>query len=111
MIRVSGLRKTYGDFAAVVDSSFEIKTGEIFGIVGPNGAGKTTTLKMLAGLIEPTAGSAEVAGFDAADPAMRHRLGFLPEESPLYDDMTPRSYLTFFADLYDVPRSTGSKPC
>jgi len=109
MIRVSGLRKTYGDFAAVVDSSFEIETGEIFGIVGPNGAGKTTTLKMLAGLIEPTAGSAEVAGFDAADPAMRHRLGFLPEESPLYDDMTPRSYLTFFADLYDVPRSTADE--
>jgi len=107
MIRVSGLRKTYGDFAAVVDSSFEVETGEIFGVVGPNGAGKTTTLKMLAGLIEPTAGSAEVAGFDAEDPAMRHRLGFLPEESPLYEDMTPRSYLTFFADLYDVPRSTA----
>ncbi|MFW6321119.1 MAG: ATP-binding cassette domain-containing protein [Halohasta sp.] len=104
MIRVSGLRKTYGDFAAVVDSSFDVETGEIFGVVGPNGAGKTTTLKMLAGLIEPTAGDAEVAGFDAEDPAMRHRLGFLPEESPLYEDMTPTSYLTFFADLYDVPR-------
>lgn len=104
MIRVSGLRKTYGDFAAVVDSSFDVETGEIFGVVGPNGAGKTTTLKMLAGLIEPTAGSAEVAGFDAENPAMRHRLGFLPEESPLYEDMTPKSYLTFFADLYDVPR-------
>ena len=109
MIRVSGLRKTYGDFAAVVDSSFAVETGEIFGVVGPNGAGKTTTLKMLAGLIEPTAGSAEVAGFDAEDPAMRHRLGFLPEESPLYEDMTPKSYLTFFADLYDVPRSTATE--
>jgi ABC-2 type transport system ATP-binding protein len=108
MIRVSGLRKTYGDFAAVVDSSFEITNGEIFGVVGPNGAGKTTTLKMLAGLIEPTAGSAEVAGFDAADPEMRHQLGFLPEESPLYEDMTPRSYLRFFADLYDVPRSVAT---
>src|SRR6056297_3458463 len=107
MIRVSGLRKTYGDFAAVVDSSFEVETGEIFGVVGPNGAGKTTTLKMLAGLIEATAGSAEVAGFDAEDPAMRHRLGFLPEESPLYEDMTPRSYLRFFADLYDVPRDVA----
>src|SRR6056297_298818 len=107
MIRVSGLRKTYGDFAAVVGSSFEVETGEIFGVVGPNGAGKTTTLKMLAGLIEPTAGSAEVAGFDAAEPAMRHRLGFLPEESPLYEDMTPASYLTSFADLYDVPRSVA----
>jgi len=109
MIRVSGLRKTYGDFAAVVDSSFEIETGEIFGVVGPNGAGKTTTLKMISGLIEPTAGSAEVAGFDAQNAEMRHRLGFLPEESPLYEDMTPRSYLRFFADLYDVPRSTADE--
>ena len=54
MIRVEGLRKTYGDFPAVVGSDFTVETGEIFGIVGPNGAGKTTTLKMLAGLVEPT---------------------------------------------------------
>ncbi len=109
MIRVSGLEKTYGDFAAVVGSSFEVDAGEIFGVVGPNGAGKTTTLKMLSGLIEPTAGTATVAGFDAADPEMRHQLGFLPEESPLYEEMTPRSYLRFFADLYDVPRAVGTE--
>mgnify|MGYP005854458179 FL=1 len=109
MIRVSSLRKTYGDFAAVVDSTFEVERGEIFGVVGPNGAGKTTTLKMISGLIEPTAGSAEVAGFDAQNAEMRHRLGFLPEESPLYEDMTPRSYLRFFADLYDVPRSVADE--
>ena len=108
MIEVSGLRKTYGDFAAVVGSEFEIERGEIFGVVGPNGAGKTTTLKMLAGLIEPTVGTATVAGFDAGDPEMRHQLGFLPEESPLYEDMTARSYLQFFADLYDVPRDVAS---
>ena len=107
MIKVSGLRKTYGDFAAVVGSDFEIDRGEIFGVVGPNGAGKTTTLKMLAGLIEPTAGTATVAGYDAGDPEMRHQLGFLPEESPLYEDMTARSYLRFFADLYDVPREVA----
>ena len=105
MIRVEGLRKTYGDFPAVVGSDFTVETGEIFGIVGPNGAGKTTTLKMLAGLIEPTEGTAEVAGRAADDPETRRDLGFLPEESPLYEDMTPRSYLSFFADLYDVPRS------
>ena len=107
MIEVSGLRKTYGDFAAVVGSEFAIDRGEIFGVVGPNGAGKTTTLKMLAGLIEPTAGTATVAGYDAGDPEMRHQLGFLPEESPLYEDMTARSYLRFFADLYDVPREVA----
>ena len=109
MIEVSGLRKTYGDFAAVVDSSFSVASGEVFGIVGPNGAGKTTTLKMLAGLIESTAGSATVAGYDAGDPKMRHHLGFLPEESPLYEDMTAKSYLSFFADLYDVPADVAEE--
>ncbi|WP_336022909.1 ABC transporter ATP-binding protein [Halobellus salinisoli] len=109
MIRVEGLRKTYGDFPAVVGSDFAVERGEIFGIVGPNGAGKTTTLKMLAGLVEPSAGVAEVADRDAGDPAMRRNLGFLPEESPLYEDMTPRSYLRFFADLYDVPRADATE--
>jgi ABC-2 type transport system ATP-binding protein len=109
MISVSDLRKTYEDFAAVEGSTFEVGAGEIFGVVGPNGAGKTTTLKMLAGLVEPTAGEARVAGYDAGDPEMRRRLGFLPEESPLYEDMTALSYLRFFADLYDVPRETADE--
>ncbi|MDZ5811194.1 ABC transporter ATP-binding protein [Halorubrum sp. AD140] len=103
MIEVEGLRKAYGDFAAVVDSTFAVEEGEVFGIVGPNGAGKTTTLKVLAGLVDPTEGEVEVAGLPSDDPEMRRRLGFLPEESPLYEEMTPLSYLTFFADLYDVP--------
>ncbi|KTG10513.1 ABC transporter ATP-binding protein [Haloprofundus marisrubri] len=109
MIAVEDLRKEYGGFVAVEGSSFEVGDGEIFGVVGPNGAGKTTTLKMLAGLIEPTGGTATVAGYDADDPAMRSSLGFLPEESPLYEDMTPRSYLRFFADLYDVPREEATR--
>jgi ABC-2 type transport system ATP-binding protein len=103
MIEVNGLRKEYGGFVAVADATFTVDAGEVFGVVGPNGAGKTTTLKMLAGLVEPTAGTATVAGRDAGDPEMRRNLGFLPEESPLYEEMTARSYLTFFADLYDVP--------
>jgi ABC-2 type transport system ATP-binding protein len=81
----------------------------VFGIVGPNGAGKTTTLKVLAGLVEPTAGEVTVAGFDASDPEMRRHLGFLPEESPLYEEMTALSYLRFFADLYDVPREVADE--
>ncbi|WP_049936202.1 ABC transporter ATP-binding protein [Haloplanus natans] len=109
MIQVEGLRKTYGDFPAVVGSTFDVDRGEIFGIVGPNGAGKTTTLKMIAGLVDPSAGSATVAGFDASDPEMRRCLGFLPEESPLYEDMTARSYLDFFADLYDVPADAATE--
>jgi ABC-2 type transport system ATP-binding protein len=103
MIDVEGLSKRYGEVEAVRDVSFHVETGSVFGLVGPNGAGKTSTLKMLAGLVDPTAGEIDVDGRDPDDPAMRKRLGFLPEESPLYDEMTPRSYLEFFADLYDVP--------
>ena len=109
MITVDGLRKVYGDFVAVQGSTFDVEPGEIFGVVGPNGAGKTTTLKTLAGLIEPTAGAVRVAGQPAGDPETRTALGFLPEESPLYEDMTARSYLRFFADLYDVPRETANR--
>jgi len=105
MIEVEDLRKEYGGFAAVEGSTFSVDRGEVFGIIGPNGAGKTTTLKMLAGLIEPTAGDVQIAGLEADDAAMRRRLGFLPEESPLYEEMTPLSYLSFFADLYDVPEN------
>ena len=82
MIEVENLRKVYGDFTAVEGSSFSVPDGEVFGVVGPNGAGKTTTLKMLAGLVEPTSGTARVAGYDAENPEMRKHLGFLPEESP-----------------------------
>ena len=84
-----------------------MSSGEIFGIVGPNGAGKTTTSKTVAGLIEPTAGTVRVAGGSPADPTTRARLGFLPEESPVYEDMTARSYLSFSADLYDVSSATA----
>ncbi|GCF12580.1 ABC transporter ATP-binding protein [Haloarcula mannanilytica] len=103
MIDARDIRKEYGGFVAVQGSSFSVDRGEVFGIIGPNGAGKTTTLKMLAGLLEPTSGTAEIAGLDTETAEMRQKLGFLPEESPLYEEMTPLSYLKFFADLYDVP--------
>ncbi|WP_436343325.1 ATP-binding cassette domain-containing protein [Natronorubrum sp. FCH18a] len=107
ILEVDDLRKEYGGFTAVEGSSFAIERGEVFGVVGPNGAGKTTTLKMLAGLIEPTGGTAVVAGHTPGDPEMARRLGFLPEESPLYEEMTATDYLEFFADLYDVPRDAA----
>ncbi|MFP8958556.1 ATP-binding cassette domain-containing protein [Natrialbaceae archaeon A-CW3] len=109
MIEVTNLHKEYGGFVAVEGSSFSIDRGEVFGVVGHNGAGKTTTLKMLAGLIEPTDGSAIVAGHAAGESAMQRRLGFLPEQSPLYEEMTPITYLEFFADLYDVPRDVAEE--
>ncbi|QLH78862.1 ABC transporter ATP-binding protein [Halosimplex rubrum] len=109
MITARDLRKEYGGFVAVEGSTFTVEEGEVFGIIGPNGAGKTTTLKMLAGLVEPTDGEVSVAGFDAGETEMRRRLGFLPEESPLYEEMTPVSYLHFFADLYDVPEGVADR--
>ncbi|WP_135363209.1 ABC transporter ATP-binding protein [Halosimplex halophilum] len=109
MITARDLRKEYGGFVAVEGSTFTVEEGEVFGIIGPNGAGKTTTLKMLAGLVEPTDGEVSVAGYDAGETEMRQRLGFLPEESPLYEEMTPVSYLHFFADLYDVPEGVADR--
>ncbi|MFB6094506.1 MAG: ATP-binding cassette domain-containing protein [Halanaeroarchaeum sp.] len=109
MIDVEGLEKRYGDVEAVGGIDFAVNPGEVVGLVGPNGAGKTSTLKTVAGLIEPTAGRVTVNGFDVAEREMRETLGFLPEESPLYDDMSPRGYLRFFADLYDVPRETANE--
>lgn len=109
-VYVSDLRKQYdGGFVAVKNVSFEVEESEVLGIIGPNGAGKTSTLKMISGLIEPSGGTAEVAGFSVEDPEMRTKLGFLPEESPAYDSMTARSYLRFFADLYDVPRKKANE--
>ncbi|WP_254837641.1 ABC transporter ATP-binding protein [Natronomonas marina] len=109
MIDVRDLRKEYGGFVAVDGVSFGADSGEVFGIVGPNGAGKTTTLKTLAGLVEPTDGTVEVDGAPADARETRRRLGFLPEESPLYEEMTALSYLRFFADLYDVPRDVADE--
>jgi ABC-2 type transport system ATP-binding protein len=109
MITARDLRKEYGGFVAVEGSTFTVEEGEVFGIIGPNGAGKTTTLKMLAGLVEPTDGDVSVVGYDAGETEMRQRLGFLPEESPLYEEMTPLSYLQFFADLYDVSEGVADR--
>jgi len=109
VIDVCDLRKEYGGAVAVDEISFSAAAGEVFGIVGPNGAGKTTTLKTIAGLVEPTAGTVEVDGAAADARETRHRLGFLPEKSPLYEEMSPLSYLRFFADLYDVPRDVADE--
>jgi ABC-2 type transport system ATP-binding protein len=105
-IEVTGLRKEYGSFIAVESLNFEIRKGEIFGIVGPNGAGKTTTLKMLSGLIIPSLGSIKIQGMDLRKNSqkIKQKLGFLPEESPLYEGMTAIDYLMFFAEIYGVEK-------
>ena len=110
MIETQGLEKEYSGFVAVEEGNFNVADGEVFGIIGPNGARKTTTLKMLAGLLEPTAGEARVAGYDIGKTEMREHLGFLPEESPLYEEMTALSYLEVFADLYPNRRCRPPHP-
>ena len=105
MIHVDGLTKNYGEVAAVRGLSFDVHAGEILGFLGPNGAGKTTTMKILTSYLAPTAGRAEVAGYDVYDHALeaRARIGYLPEGTPLYRDMTVRDYLHFVADVRQLP--------
>ena len=107
MIEVRGLSKSYGDYQAVADISFTAGKGEIVGFLGPNGAGKTTTIRMLATYLPPTAGSATVAGFNVVTQAdeVRKRIGYLPENPPLYGEMKVVEYLKFIAEIKAVPRS------
>ena len=100
MIEAVGLSKYYGDFAAIDDVSFQVRRGEVVAFLGPNGAGKSTTMKLLTGYLAPTAGVAKIAGHDMARDRLAGsaKLGYLPENGPLYADMTPRSLLEFFAD-------------
>ncbi len=111
MIRVKGLCKEYGEFVAVDDLCFSVHKGEIFGIVGPNGAGKTTTLKMLTGLIRPSSGSIQMKDLDISEDAVKIKsfLGFLPEESPLYEGMEVEDYLLFFSELFNVAEDTAKQ--
>ena len=108
-LRVEDLGKRYGGQWAVRHVSFELARGEIFGLIGPNGAGKTTTLRMLSGLLAPSEGMAWAGDVRVDDPRHKARIGYLPEESPLYEDMTPRAYLRFFAKLYDVPKRVADE--
>jgi ABC-2 type transport system ATP-binding protein len=105
MIRATGLTKDYGSRRAIENVAFEANQGEVVGFLGPNGAGKTTTMRILAGYMPPTYGTAQVAGFDVVEESIevRRRVGYLPETVPLYPDMTVFDYLKFMADLRHLP--------
>lgn len=110
-IKVSSLTKVYDTQKAVDNISFELKKGEIVGFLGPNGAGKSTTMKMVAGYLPPTSGTAEVCGFNVEDKPMevRRRLGYLPEANPLYFEMYVREYLEFSAGIHKLGSDTRQR--
>jgi ABC-2 type transport system ATP-binding protein len=101
MIKTEHLTKRYGPLAAVEDVSFQVGPGEVLGFLGPNGAGKTTTMRMIAGFVTPTSGTASICGHDVErEPlAAKAVLGYLPEGAPSYGEMTVRRFLEFIADL------------
>ena len=111
MIQVENLTKVYGATRAVDDVTFNVRKGEVLGFLGPNGAGKSTTMKVLTCYLAPTAGRAKVAGFDVFDNSLevRKHLGYLPEDTPLYKDMTVLEYLQFAAAMRGMASDRSEK--
>jgi ABC-2 type transport system ATP-binding protein len=111
MIELKSLTKKYGDYKAVDDLNLYVKKGEIFGFIGPNGAGKTTTIKMIGGILAPSAGSITVAGIDMQKEPERakSKIGFIPDRPYLYEKLTGREFLKFTADLYGVSADVFNK--
>ncbi|MEJ2286071.1 MAG: ABC transporter ATP-binding protein [Desulfobacterales bacterium] len=104
-VNVLDLEKRFGNFVAVDRISFSVHTGEIFGFLGPNGAGKSTTIRMLCGIISPSAGSGLVAGYDifTQTEAIKQAIGYMSQRFSLYPDMTPFENIRFYLGIYDVP--------
>ncbi len=110
-IRVTGLRKRFGDCVAVDGIDFVVEEGEIFGFIGPNGSGKSTTIRMLLGLIAPTAGTGTVLGFDITreSEAIRRRIGYMAQRFSLYDELTAGENLRFYAGVYGLEGEEAGK--
>ncbi len=107
ILEVKGLDKRFGQVHAVKDLTFQIRKGEIFGFLGPNGAGKTTTMRMITCYMPPTSGSIRVDGLDPVEQslAVRQKIGYLPENNPLYNEMTVREYLQFVGEIRGIKGS------
>lgn len=105
VVTTDQLTKAFGSFIAVNQLSIAIRPGEIYGFLGPNGSGKSTTIRMLCGILEPTAGSGRVVGFDLATEAekIKPHIGYMSQKFSLYDDLTVYENLEFYAGLYSVP--------
>ncbi|MFB0518862.1 MAG: ABC transporter ATP-binding protein [Acidobacteriota bacterium] len=108
MIELSRLKKRFGGVVAVDELTLSIPRGEFFGFLGPNGAGKTTTIKLMAGLLKPTAGRVCIGSFDVVQEPLRAKqiVGFIPDRSFLYEKLTGREFLAFIAEVYGLePKS------
>jgi ABC-2 type transport system ATP-binding protein len=107
MIEVNHLTKHYGERAAIEDVTFRVERGEIHAFLGPNGAGKTTTMRILAGFMPATSGTARIAGFDTFNEPqeVKQRIGYLPETPPLYNEMTVREYLSFVSKIKGIAKT------
>ena len=103
-IKVENISKSFGEVKALDNVSFEVKRGELFGLIGPDGAGKTTLFRLLTTLLTPDKGRAEVDGFDTSNDyhAIRERVGYMPGRFSLYTDLTVEENLNFFAALFGV---------
>ena len=108
MIELKDLTKKYGAFQAVNHLNLSVKKGEVFGFIGPNGAGKTTTIKMMGGILAPTAGTVTIAGINMQkEPEnAKSKIGFIPDRPYLYEKLTGMEFLKFTADLYGVSAAT-----
>ena len=106
-VMVKNLEKRFGDFQAVNKVSFQVKRGEIFGFLGPNGAGKSTTMRMLCGIIVPTAGKASVIGFDVFTEAekIKANIGYMSQKFSLYEDLTVEENIDFYSGIYQIPKA------
>ena len=104
VIKVENLTRTFGEFVAVDHINFDVHAGEVIGYLGPNGSGKTTTIRMLLGLLAPTAGKATVLGFDAFKQSeeVRMRAGYMSQKFAIYDDLTVLENLTFYGGVYGI---------
>src|SRR5687768_2045100 len=104
-ISVQGLSKQFGSHIAVADLTFDISPGQIVGLIGPNGAGKTTILRILTGVLLPSAGSATVCGFDVASHPIevKRRVGLAPDSDAVFESLTGLEFLEMVAALYGVP--------
>ncbi len=114
-IETDRLTRRFGEFHAVDSLSLRVERGRFYGFLGPNGAGKSTTIKMLTGLLAPSAGSMRILGVDMASPEqareVKRRIGVVPENLGLFDNLTAREYLTFIGRMYLLPPATVRSRC